>query len=122
MKAKELTLKEKRELKIYYKLLSQKMGVDSDEALLGQILKMRKLLLHMQKPWIRYIPMLHKGFTLYYGNFEGQSRKKTLRISTELIFLFSQISTMNPFFAEMSDFYKIQENELKMLLSEDSSQ
>lgn len=118
MEAQKLSLKENKELQIYYSVLSRKMSILDLEALLYQTQKMKELMINLQQPWRRYIPILHKSFMLYNSQVsEVKARNRTIQSSMNIIRLASDLSIMNSFVAGMMNFYVDQERDLKMLIS-----
>lgn len=98
---------------------SKKSTQDYRQYLLNQSKCMKTLLTRLELPWDRYIPILHYGFVLYLQRVEGADcRKKTAKLTTDLISCVAYLSQSGRLINNMAGFYDQQITDLEKLIEE----
>lgn len=98
---------------------SKKSTQDYRQYLLNQSKCMKTLLTRLELPWDRYLPILHYGFVLYLQRVEGTDcRKKTAKLTTDLISCVAYLSQSGRLINNMAGFYNQQITDLEKLIEE----
>lgn len=116
-------------LKVYFDRYDQNMfpvfrnGPSSQERLYSCLLdrfeKSKFLLSHLELPWDRYIPILHRAFCLYFINTpETKLRQQALYLSSELMSAIVLLSQHGPLINHLAFYFHKEAERLKKWMEE----